>query len=228
MSAMTGWLLLAGGAALLLGQPRTEASPADKASTAWSSVEFSMKPRDEASHPWTVHLDPKGAGNYSEDGQAGQQPLTISDATLQRIRLGERRAKSGRCETHQKNIARTGEKTIRYISADRTDGCTFNFSDDNGLMDAAGAFEAIAETMQAGERLQHDQRFDRLSLDADMDTLLTGIKNGAAIELNNIAPVLQSLADDDHIIDRVRRKSARLLQDSGSGAAASSLSASDR
>ena len=228
MSAMTGWLLLAGGAALLMGPPRTDvAQPADRSNAAWSSVEFSVKPRDEAARPWTVHLDPRGSGNYSEEGQSGQQPLTISGATLQRIRLGEHRAKSGRCETHQKNIARTGEKTIRYISADRAAACTFNFSDDNGLMDAANAFQAIAETMQAGERLQHDQRFDRLSLDADMDLLLTGIKNGAAIELSNIAPVLQSLADDDHVIDRVRRKAARLLQDSGS-AGSSALSVSDR
>lgn len=227
MSAKTGWLLL--GASLLLGGPRAhEAQPAERPGAAWSSVEFAVKPRDEASHPWTVRLDPKGAGSYSEDGQTGQQPLTISDATLQRIRLGERRAKSGRCETHQKNIAKTGEKTIRYISADRTDGCTFNFSDDSGLMDATNAFEAIAETMQAGERLQHDERFDRLSLDADMDLLLTGIKNGAVIELNNIAPVLQSLADDEHVIDRVRRKAVRLLQDSGSATSPSSLTASER
>ena len=228
MSAMTGWLLLAG-ASLLLGEPKAhEAQPAEHPATAWSSVEFSVKPRDETSRPWTVQLDPRGSGSYSEEGQAGQQPLSITGATLQRIRLGERRAKSGRCETHQKNIARTGEKTIRYISADRTDVCTFNFSDDSDLMDAANAFEAIAETMQAGERLQHDQRFDRLSLDADMDLLLTGIKNGAAIELSNIAPVLHSLADDDHVIDRVRRKAVRLLQSSVSGTSASSLTASDR
>lgn len=225
MSAMTGWLLVAGGAALLLAGTE-RAQPADRPSSAWSSVEFSLKPRDETSHPWTVHLDPKGSGSYNEDGQTGQQPLSISAATLQRIRLGEHRAKSGRCETHQKNIARTGEKTIRYLSAERSDTCTFNFSDDSGLMDAASAFEAIAQTMQAGERLQHDQRFDRLALDADMDLLLAEIKNGAAIELGNIAPVLQALTEDDHVIDRVRRKAARLLQDSG--AAASSLSASDR
>jgi hypothetical protein len=174
-----------------------------------------------------VRLDAKGFGSYSEEGQT-QQPVSIGQSTLERIRLGAHRAKSGRCESRQKNIARTGEKTIRYTSAERVDSCTFNFSDDAGLMETTGAFVAIAETMQEGERLQHDLRFDRLSLDADMDTLLNAIKDGGAIELGNISPVLQSLVDDDHVIDRVRRKAARLLQDPGPSSAAIALESSAR
>jgi hypothetical protein len=80
-------------------------------------------------------------------------------------------------------------------------------------MDATAAFEAIAETMQYGARLQHEHRFDRLSLDAEIDSLVAEAKEGRAIELQNIAPVLQSIVDDDRVIDRVRRKTARLLQD---------------
>jgi hypothetical protein len=228
MRAAVRRLLFAGVAALLLASyVHAGAMAAERSGPGWSSVEFSLQPLDEGTHTWAVRLDAKGSGSYSEEGQP-QQPLNIGQSTLERIRLGAHRAKSGRCESRQKNVARTGEKTIRYISGDRVDSCTFNFSDDSGLMDAAGAFQAIAETMQAGQRLQHDLRFDRLALDADMDTLLNSIKNGGAIEPGNIAPVLQLLVDDDHVIDRVRRKAARLLQDPGSSSAAAALESSAR
>jgi hypothetical protein len=79
-------------------------------------------------------------------------------------------------------------------------------------MDTAAAFQAIAETMQIGATLQHLHRFDRLGLDAEMDTLAAEAKEGNAIEMQNIAPTLQSIVDDERVIERVRRKAARLLQ----------------
>jgi hypothetical protein len=141
--------------------------------------------------------------------------VTVSTATLERLRTGEHAAKSGKCETRSKNIAQTGEKTIRYVDGERIAECTFNYSDDAGLMGAMATFQAIADTIQRGERLRHDLRYDRLGLDAEMEALLAAKLDGSAIEFGNITPVLQALVDDDHVIDRVRRKAARLLQASG-------------
>jgi hypothetical protein len=184
----------------------------------WTTVELSMKPRgDDTAPAWTIRLQADGAGTYSESGTAtaATMPLTVGQETLERMRLGEHAAKSGKCETKAKNIAKSGEKTIRYEEAGRIAECTFNYSDDAGLMGAIATFQAIAETMQRGERLQHDLRYDRLGLDAEMESLLDAQKSGSAIEIGNIAPVLQSLVQDDQVIDRVRRRAARLLQDAG-------------
>jgi hypothetical protein len=184
----------------------------------WTTVELSMKPRgDDTAPAWTIRLQADGAGTYSESGTAtaATMPLTVGQETLERMRLGEHAAKSGKCETKAKNIAKTGEKTIRYEEAGRIAECTFNYSDDAGLMGAIATFQAIADTMQRGERLQHDLRYDRLGLDAEMESLLDAQKSGSAIEIGNIAPVLQSLVQDDQVIDRVRRRAARLLQDAG-------------
>jgi hypothetical protein len=193
---------------------------AGAAAMKWTVVELSMIPRrDDSSPPWKVRLQVDGAGTYLEAGSADGKPipLTVSEATLERVGLGEHAAKSGKCETKAKNIAQTGQKTIHYETADpgRWMECTFNYSDDVGLMGAAATFEAIAETMQRGERLEHDLRYDRLGLDAEMESLVEAQKAGSAIEIRNIAPVLQSLVSDDHVIDRVRRRAARLLQDAG-------------
>lgn len=194
--------------------PRVAAAAAVK----WTVVELSMTPRsDDVSPPWKVRLQADGAGTYVENGAADAKPipLTVSEATLERLKLGERAAKSGKCETKAKNVAKTGEKTIRYEIADKTAECTFNYSDDVGLMGTAATFQAIADTIQRGERLEHDLRYDRLGLDAEMEALVQAQKAGSAIEIENIAPVLQALVQDDHVIDRVRRRAARLLQDVG-------------
>ena len=213
-ASVTVWMCLA-----WLGTVPVKASDAAKAQ--WSKVEFSLQPRSQEVHPWTVRLDASGSGSYSEVGGGAEQPLNVSPATLERIAQGEHRVNSGRCETRQKNVANTGEKTIRYANGDKDAACTFNFSDDAALMQTVQVFLAIAETVQAGERLQHDLRYDRLALDADMDGLLGSLKSGGAIEVENIAPVLQALANDDRVIDRVRRKAARLLQDAGAAPASS-------
>lgn len=186
----------------------------------WTVVELSMTPLSgSVTPPWTVRLQADGAGTYVESGSADAKPipLTVSEATLERVKMGEHAAKSGKCETKAKNIAKTGEKTIRYqtADADKPMECTFNYSDDAGLMGAAATFQAIAETMQRGEKLEHDLRYDRLGLDAEMESLVEAQKAGSAIEIRNIAPILQTLVSDDHVIDRVRRRAARLLQDAG-------------
>jgi len=138
----------------------------------------------------------------------------VSAATLERLRAGYTAVAGGSCETRLKGIAKTGAKHIAYMlsGSDAWSSCTFNYSDDKALMDTAAAFQAIAETIQTGATLQHLHRFDRLGLDAEMDALAVEAKEGHAIEMQNIAPTLQSIVDDERVIERVRRKAARLLQ----------------
>jgi len=191
---------------------------ANAAPVKWTMVELSMVPRsDDVSPPWTVRLQADGAGSYVEGAAADAKPvpLTVSAATLEKLKQGEHAAKSGKCETKAKNVAKTGEKTIRYETGEKTEECTFNYSDDAGLMSTTATFLAIADTMQRGKRLEHDLRYDRLGLDAEMESLVAAQKDGSAIEMGNIAPILQALVSDDHVIDRVRRRAARLLQDAG-------------
>ena len=217
-------LLMLGGAVLFVATAAVAAGGAvggalGGSALKWTAVELSMVPRsDQVSPPWKVRLQADGAGTYSEGGSADAKsvPVTVSAATLEKLKLGEHAAKSGKCETRAKNVAKTGEKTIRYEAADKTAECTFNYSDDAGLMGAANTFQAIADTIQRGERLQHDLRYDRLGLDAEMESLVAAQKEGSAIEIGNIATILQTLVSDDHVIDRVRRRAARLLQDTGS------------
>ena len=159
---------------------------------------------DRVAHYW------EGDAVYDET-QRSKPALSVTPDTMKKIFDAETDA-SGTCETHEKHIAQTGKKTIAFYTGDETSGCSFNYSDKVRLNDLAALFQKMAETVQVGERLKHKHRFDRLGLDAELDSLVVEAKDGRAIELQNIAPVLQSIVDDDELMSPSRRKAQVLLQ----------------
>ena len=184
-----------------------------------NGISFQLEPRSDSNLPtYIVSLGDQGVGRYIEfaagNGPAERpgEPITVGAATLHTL-LKARAVSPDRCQSHRKGIASIGRMTLTVYAEGQTVQCVFEYSDDESLTAAVAAFEAIAETLQCGSRLQHELRFDRLGLDAEIDSLIAENKNARAIELQNIAPVLQSIVDDDRVMERVRRKAARLLQD---------------
>jgi hypothetical protein len=159
-------------------------------------------------------------GDLPEDKEESTLPwLSASPATVKKIFDAVPFISKDGCQTHLKNIADTGKKTLQSFTGDEYSECVFNYSDEERVNAAAAVFQAIAETMQAGERLKHKHRFDHLGLDAELDSLLAEAKDGRAIELQNIAPVLQSIVDDDEMMSPARRKAKSLLEIAGIHAA---------
>jgi hypothetical protein len=174
---------------------------------------------------WSIAIHEDGSGRYEEiDGadktantsESVRQSIRVSHATLQRLGAGFDAVSAKRCETKAKHVANTGQKTIVYKTGPEASvNCTFNYSDDEKLQDAANAFLAIAATMQMGAQLAKLHRYDRLGLDAQIQYLDEETKAGRASDVQNIAAVLKSIAEDDRVIDRVRRMAARMLTDAG-------------
>lgn len=158
------------------------------------------------------------AGEAASATAGGETPISVQPATMKKLFAAVPLVKSDRCESHNKNIAQTGIKTLRYTAGGSSFECTYNYSLDDRVNVATAYFEAIGETMRFGERLTAKLRFDRLGLDADMDGLQSAATEGRAIELGNIIPVLQKLENDDRVMDRVRRKAEVLLQMASTGA----------
>jgi hypothetical protein len=224
---MTLRLLSLAFAAFVFQQPAPPAVPVDvplahdvaPGSAGVASFSFDW-PQAEVPH-WFIEIGEGLSGRYdkleagTKPSAETKRPITVSQATMERLHGGYKTVVSGICETRTKHIAQTGTKHIAYTMAgsDAWSSCTFNYSDDKSLMDAAAAFQAIAETMQMGDKLEHIHRFDRLGLDAQLDFLTSEAKEGRAIEFQNIAPVLNSIVNDERVIERARRKAARLLQD---------------
>ncbi len=196
------------------------AAPSKVKILAYTSIRFSFTPRSADGPAWEIDVKQDLSGTYrAKDGASVS--INISAATMKRLGDGDSVVGSGKCETKQKNIAETGRKSIAYVAGDASSRCVFNYSDEEELNAVAATFQAIAQTMEAGEKLKHDHRFDHLGLDADLDALTVAVKDGHAIELQNIAPTLRSIVDDDEILVAARRKAKALLDMGGVQAAAS-------
>lgn len=184
---------------------------------------FSLE-REAPPVQYTIGLQADGQGTYRGAALPGAaptrpQPLHVSAALTKRLFRAIPMVEGGRCETHSRNLAKTGVKTLHYTGDGRDAQCTYNYSDDERVNEATGAFEALAETMRYGDRLAAKLRFDRLGLDGELESLANAVSSGQALEVENIAPVLRAINRDERVMDRVRRRTEVLLQTSGAGQA---------
>jgi hypothetical protein len=116
------------------------------------------------------------------------------------------------CGTKAKNIADTGKKTLSYAGPDGAGTCTYNYSDEKSVSALTDMFYAIAYTMDVGRRLDFERRFDRLGLDAELIALEKSAQEKNALELGNIAPTLRKIAGDEELMQRVRVRATKLLE----------------
>ncbi len=173
-----------------------------------------------------IEFDLTGLGHYhSEPGSAsgpdaqGALPQPFDQEIQISVPLREqllalahsRHFLAGECESRQHKVAFTGKKTITYAGPEGQTGCTCNWAPDAQLMKVAGAFLAISFTLEEGRKLRLFYLHDRLSLDAELETLATAVKNGTALELENIAPELQAIASDQAVMKRAQSRATALL-----------------
>ena len=116
------------------------------------------------------------------------------------------------CASAAKNVADTGKKTLTYTGMNGVIGsCTYNYTENKDVQTLTGIFEGIAATLDEGRRLDYLHRYDRLGLDAEMESFSREVSDGHAIELQAIADTLRSLAGDPDVMQRVRTRANALL-----------------
>jgi hypothetical protein len=115
------------------------------------------------------------------------------------------------CASKAKNIADTGKKTLTYAGSDGTGSCEYNYTENKDVQTLTDLLEGIAETMDEGRKLDYLHRYDRLGLDAEMESFSREVAEGRALELGTIATTLRSIADDPEVMQRVRTRANALL-----------------
>lgn len=188
-------------------------------------VDFSNPAQSPAQ--WTLTLHPDGTGHFrskSEKSNAADQG--IATPTVDRdIRLTtdytkhvfavarSRKWFDEPCESHVK-VAFQGWKTLSYTGPDGHGSCTFNFSKDHEIEQLGDSLVAVAETILEGARLEVLLDHDRLGLDAEMEFLTEAASDGRAQQIGAIRGILKRLAEDDSVLDRVRKRARMLLEQS--------------
>lgn len=194
------------------------------ASAAQSRITFIYENRNGNPRRFSLAFGEDGAGNYRSE--PGGQPAAVEDprepvqarVQLSRPLVGAAFAAARRhhyfdlrCEDGKGRIAFQGNKTLSYQGADGQGSCTYNYSKTKSIQELGERLQAVSFTLEEGARLANKHQHDRLGLDAELETLAQEAAAGRALELANIAPVLQAIADDPQVIDRARNRARKLL-----------------
>jgi hypothetical protein len=177
---------------------------------------------------WTLTLRPDGTGHFRS--QAGKAPddatqgivatavdrdIQVSAAYAVRVFAAAERHRWFKepCESHLK-VAFQGWKTLTYTGPQGQGSCTFNFSKDKEIQDLGDSLQAVVETILEGARLELLLQHDRLGLDAEMEFFVEAVGDGRAQQVGVIREILARLAQDDTVLERVRKRARMLLQGS--------------
>jgi hypothetical protein len=175
---------------------------------------------------WTMTLRPDGTGHFRSqpgkppDGGQSQIDTPAVDRDFQvsapfagRVFDAAQRHKwfNEACESHLK-VAFQGWKTFTYSGPQGQGNCTFNYSKDKEMQALGETMEAVAETILEGARLELLLQHDRLGLDAEMEFLADAAGDGRAQQLVAIREILERVAGDDAVLDRVRKRARALLE----------------
>jgi hypothetical protein len=174
---------------------------------------------------YVITVGEDGNGHYRSeaggpaDGQSMSpepldRPIHISKALRDAMFTAARKNKlfAVSCDDGGKNIAFQGTKTLEYEGPEGKGSCMYNWSKNAQIDKLTDQFEAMAATLDEGSKLQRQYEHGRLSLDSEMEMLDQMVHDGRAIELENIAPLLQTLAGDEAVLQRVQRRARAMLQ----------------
>jgi hypothetical protein len=223
-------LMVLGAASIALSQPVSSTEPP---AVLQGQVSFQFERAGLPVPQYSVEIHEDGTGRYQADEAASvpsqsssaaqyvggkhiDRVIVLSPATVAKIFKQARSLDHFNiaCDSKAKNIANTGKKTLSYVGVDGKGSCVYNYSDNKNVTVLSDMFLAIAFTMDEGRRLEFFHRYDRLGLDSEISTLAHEAEEGRALELGTIAPTLESIESDTALIQRVRLKAGKLLEQS--------------
>jgi hypothetical protein len=178
---------------------------------------------------WTLEFRPDGTGHFkTERGQAPTQGVEAPDIDKD-IRLSAQFAehvfqlaekknlfKNG-CDSHLK-VAYQGTKKLTYTGPSGQGTCEFNYSKDQEIQSLGDSLVSVATTLIEGSRLQTLLLHDRLGLDRETEALVESAAGGRAQQICSIRDILERLAEDPAVLERVKRRARMLLTKADSGA----------
>lgn len=174
---------------------------------------------------WTLTLNPDGTGHFhSVRGSApAPQPPAFDTPTVDRdVKVSglfaervfqqahDQSVSKGQCESHMK-VAFQGWKKVTYSGPEGQWTCEFNYSRDKQVQDLGDSLMAVAETILEGARLEMLLQHDRLGLDKEMEFVTEASADGRLAQVGSIKGILERLADDPAVLERVRKRARMLL-----------------
>lgn len=176
---------------------------------------------------YEILVPKEGSGSYSSNGKVNDQSeaadpaaiaFSISDTTRKQIFELAKRAKyfTGKVDSGRQNIANTGEKTLAYKDAGHNSQATYNFSSVVAVQQLTSIFQGLSTALESGRRLAFFHRYQKLALDDELKKMEELNRENMLGDLQAIAPILKSIADDSSVMNVSRARALRLLSASES------------
>lgn len=218
-------------AMVLLARPLFPAQaappPAAAGKTAVAEIRFTLE--NSQIHPirYSLRIAEDGSGDYRStaggalpsDSGSGliivpdqSRPIQVGTALRARLfQIARRNRFFGvHCQANG-DVAFTGTRTLEYGGPDGQGSCTFTWTKLKDIEELTGILQGIACTLDQGGLLTIEHAHTPLALDTGLDDLAQMAQQGQALELENIAPVLTAIAEDEHVIERDQRLARELL-----------------
>jgi hypothetical protein len=109
------------------------------------------------------------------------------------------------------NVAFQGLKKLSYAGYEGKGSCEFNYSRDKEIKALGDSLTGVAATILEGARLEKLRLHDRLGLDKEMEYLTSASVEGEMQQLCAIREILERVAEDPAVMERVRKRAEALL-----------------
>lgn len=198
-------------ATLLFAAQSQPIANVDSAATVSFTLDF---PSSDPEH-YSIAVESSGHSRYesSSNGQSYSSNFEISAADREKIFQYARQAQyfARKIDSGNHKLAFTGTKTLSYHDDQRSFSANYDYSTLPPVRDLTSLFQAMAGTLEYGRRLDYEHRYQKLALDEELKRLEAQAKNNELVELQSLAPALQSIADDASVINVVRMRARSLL-----------------
>jgi hypothetical protein len=161
---------------------------------------------------------PGSDGSSSNDEGPFRMDFTLSSATTAHIFDLAKTAHyfEGNVDSKKKNVASTGDKSLVYHDAGRSNMASYNYSSVPAVQELTTIFQDLSAAIEFGRRLDYEYRYQKLALDEELKRMEdTTTLQEVGPDLPAAVPVLQKIADDSSVIVTVRARAQRLLQHAG-------------
>ena len=182
-------------------------------------------PASQPEH-YSIRVQSDGLARYQSSGRRSPDSdetdsfdLDFTVATETRQRIFELAAKAGYfqkdVDSHHKDLAFTGKKTLAYKDARRSGEATYNYSLKPAVQDMTSLMQSLSATLEFGHRLQYDHQYQKLALDEELKRMEGLARNNELIEVAAIQPILDQIIADQSVINVTRARAQRLLERAG-------------
>ncbi|HEY3706164.1 MAG TPA: hypothetical protein VGL22_13965 [Terracidiphilus sp.] len=179
---------------------------------------------------WTLELRADGAGHFRTvrgsappqgevEGRDIDRDIHLSAQFAAHVfHVAEKKSlfKNG-CDSHLK-VAFQGTKKFTYTGPAGQGSCEFNYAKDPEVQALSDSLVSVATTLIEGARLQTLLLHDRLGLDRETEVLVQSAADGRAQQIGSIRDILERLAEDPAVLERVKRRARMLLSKADNGA----------